>query len=57
VLLECHTHDYICAAWLAARSIRRIVSINVALPRPGKSFWQTAKEQLVFASLPARFLA
>lgn len=41
----------------AARPIRRIVFINGAIPRPGKSFWQTARKERVFASLPAWGLA
>jgi hypothetical protein len=41
----------------ANRPIRRIVFINAAIPRPGKSFWQTAREERVFASLPAWWLA
>ena len=41
----------------AARPIRRIVFINAAIPRPGKSFWQTARKERVFASLPAWGLA
>ncbi len=34
----------------AARPIRRIVFINGVIPRPGKSFWETEKEERVFAS-------
>ena len=41
----------------AARPIKRIVFINAAIPRPGKSFWQTAREEKAFASLPAWWLA
>ena len=41
----------------AARPIKRIVFINAAIPRPGKSFWETSKEQRVLASFPARILA
>jgi hypothetical protein len=41
----------------AVRPIKRIVFVNAAIPRPGKSFWETAKEERVFASLPARVLA
>jgi hypothetical protein len=41
----------------AARPIMRIVFINAAIPRPGKSFWETSKEQRVLASFPARILA
>lgn len=41
----------------AARPIKRIVFINAAIPRPGKSFWQTARKERVFASLPAWWLA
>ena len=41
----------------AARPIKRIVFINAAIPRPGKSFWETAKEERVFASVPAWLLA
>lgn len=41
----------------AARPIRRIVFINAAIPRPGKSFWQTARKERAFASLPAWGLA
>lgn len=41
----------------AARPIKRIVFVNAAIPRPGKSFWQTAREEKAFASLPAWWLA
>lgn len=41
----------------AARPVKRIVFINAAVPRPGKSFWQTAREDRAFASLPAWWLA
>ena len=41
----------------AARPIRRIVLINGAIPRPGRSFWKTAREDRVFASFPAWVLA
>ncbi|MBV8457216.1 MAG: hypothetical protein JO122_11445 [Acetobacteraceae bacterium] len=41
----------------ATRPIKRIVFINGAIPRPGKSFWQTAKEERAFASLPVRVIA
>lgn len=41
----------------AARPIKRIVFINAAIPRPGKSFWQTAREERAFASIPAWWLA
>ena len=41
----------------AARPIKRIVFINAALPRPGRSFWQTARKEQAFASLPAWWLA
>ena len=41
----------------AARPVKRIVFINAAIPRPGKSFWQTAREEKAFASLPAWWLA
>ena len=41
----------------AARPIRRIVFINAAIPRPGKSFWETARKERAFASLPAWWLA
>ncbi len=41
----------------AARPIKRVVFINGAIPRPGKSFWETAKKERVFASVPARVLA
>lgn len=41
----------------AARPIKRIVFINAAVPRPGRSFWQTAREDRAFASLPAWWLA
>jgi hypothetical protein len=41
----------------AARPIKRIVFINAAIPRPGKSFWRTARKERAFASLPAWWLA
>lgn len=41
----------------AARPIQRIVFINAAIPRPGKSFWETARKERAFASLPAWWLA
>lgn len=41
----------------AARPVKRIVFINAALPRPGKSFWETARKERAFASLPAWWLA
>jgi hypothetical protein len=41
----------------AVRPIKRIVYINAAVPRPGKSFWETAREERVFASIPAWWLA
>jgi hypothetical protein len=41
----------------AARPIRRIVLINAAIPRPGRSFMEASKKERVFASLPARVLA
>ena len=41
----------------AARPIKRIVFINAAIPRPGRSFWETARKEHVFASLPAWLLA
>lgn len=41
----------------AARPIRRIVLINGAIPRPGRSFWKTAREERVFGSFPAWLLA
>jgi hypothetical protein len=39
------------------RPIKRIVFINAAIPRPGKSFWQTAREERAFAALPVRVIA
>lgn len=41
----------------AARPIKRIVFINAAIPLPGRSFWQTARKEQAFASLPAWWLA
>lgn len=41
----------------AARPIKRIVFINAAIPQPGKSFWETARNERVFASIPAWLLA
>jgi hypothetical protein len=41
----------------AIRPIKRIVFINGAIPRPGKSFWQTAGKERAFASLPVRVIA
>lgn len=41
----------------AARPIKRIVFINAAIPRAGKSFWETARKERAFASITAWLLA